>query len=130
MIAVGLVHEATAIGQNADDSRLSAVNDVWVETDAAIAIAHDRNGTPCHSGCDATIKMSANRFAEPHAIAGDRARRQCPFLAAGRQAGIKLPSSHGIVRETTRCEHDPSSSVYRRDAIGSLDDGTPHRSVL
>ena len=130
MIAVGLIHETTAIGQNADDSRLSAVDDVWVETDAFIAIAHDRNGAPCHGGCDAAIEMSAHRFAEPHAIAGDRARRQCPLLAAGRQAGTKLPSSHNIVRETTRCEQNASSSTYRRNAIGSLYDRAQHRSVL
>ena len=77
-----------------------------------------------------TGKTTADRFAEPHAIPGDRTRRQRPLLAAGRQAGTQLPSSHDIVRETTRCEHDTAACVYRRNAVGSLYDGAPRCSVL
>src|SRR5207302_6621184 len=109
---------------------LSPVNDVRVETHASIAIAHDRNGAPCDSRCDAAIEMSADRFAERHAVARDGARRQRPLLSAGRQIRIKLRSSHGIVRKAARCEYDTTSRAYRRNAIEGLHNSAPDRSVL
>ena len=130
VIAIGLVDETTAIGQDADDSGLAAIDNVRVEAFSAVAIGHDGNRAPRYRGGKTAIELASCRFAEPSAVTRNRFRRKCPISAAGRYAGKQLAPSLHVMRESARGKHDTSPRANRHRSIGRFHQRAAHRTLV